>query len=393
VRAFFAFVERHGGNVVLTSELARALERDGDDVWQALRAEAIVRDAEPAKTWPCEHIGCARLVVADERSGHLALCTREPVECETLTLGSEQLAQQHVSMDRLLAVARRELRIDGSEPTDRDGGRGARQPVCIGEQGVASPRDVFWMPRAHSAALEPFLAMREHAPRPTLLLLPTLTGLEAHVAVRHAAGAKVEIDALAEALGVRDGRIVALRRLRAAPAPAPEPDTSGAADSSAPACPLVPRARCWEDVRIQALDGETVLVIVGRRKQRLTCFDLGLASKSRKPVRAWEMLLAVCAGEGSFRWKQFRTFGNAKTILWRLRKALCAAFGIADDPFHDFSYEDQWRAKFRAGVGGLDEQGAPDVAWTGEKESAWSVASEAWDGKEIARAKPRPRHD
>jgi hypothetical protein len=407
LRAFFAFVEKHGENEVPADDLARALARDGDAALAALLEEGIVRGAGLAKSWSCEEVGCdGRLVVASENGAFLALCTREPVACETLTLAREELAQQRVSMDALLAVVRRELRIDRSARPASPSDGGVRQPAWLGEQGTASPRDVFWTLAPNPWALAPFFAAREHAPRPTLLLVPTLASVDPELVVVHAAGAKVEIDALAEALGVRDGRIVALRRLRAAPSRAATDAPPAPAPSPSSHFPLVPRARAWNQVRIVALDRETVLVTVGRRTQKLTYIDLGMGHKlSRKPRKTFLLLLAICAGGGTFRWSQFsRRFGTVKELVSELRKALCAAFGIEDDPFHGFSYRDQWRAKFVAGTAPIEERAQRKGAWAGateddgsaEKapETAWSVAFEDWEGgTEPARSTRKPPSD
>jgi hypothetical protein len=60
-------------------------------------------------------------------------------------------------------------------------------------------------------------------------------------------------------------------------------------------------------------------------------------------MRHFLLLLAVCAGNGEFRWEQVGDFDAVKKLVSRLRSAMCKAFGIEEDPFHGFSYESQWR--------------------------------------------------
>jgi hypothetical protein len=385
LRGFFASLEEHAFGVIP----ARDLLPVGADALRSLRAEGIVTSAPRAETFPCGALDCARVVC--ESDGRLvAACAREPPECETVAIAPSDLEQAAVSIAALVRVLRRELRID--PPRRAPFGRVAGEGIAnLGEQGQAAPRDVFLVLRPRSPAFAPLLALREHAPRPTLVLVPTLASLETEVLVAHAAGAKVEIDALAELLAVGDGRIEAVRRLRA-----PPPRSVEAPRTEVAARPLVPRPRRWEDMLMHALDGETVIVRVGWRTQRLTHIDLGMARRNRKPRRIFLLLLAVCAGGGGFRWRDFGKFEAVKQLVTQLRKALSAAFGIEADPFREFSYEHQWRAKFGAGVGELE---ALPRAWEGETrddgaESAWAVAFEDWEGRAApGKGKRKPAAD
>jgi hypothetical protein len=393
VRRFFAQVEQKGAGPMLASELAFSAEEEA-----ALRAEGIVGDAALAERWECGEIGCARLVVQME-DGFVAVCTRESDLCETVELSREELRRVHVSLAALLEVVRRELRI---VPPQRAASE-ATGPLHLGEQGTSSPRDVFLELHPRPASLAPFLALREHAPRATLVLVPALASLASEVVVGHATGAKVEIDALGEALAVRGGKIRAAPRLRSARAPI----AAVALVTGAPPATLVPRARQWAHLTILAIDKHTVLVKVGWRRQRLTYVDVGFAAKnSRQPTTQWLMLLAICAGHGEFKWQEFGSFGTAKTEVTRLRKRLSAAFGVDENPFHPFSYAQGWRARFQAGMWSEDDEsalqvraprtwgadGEPDVAEAAD--SAWGVAFEDWEGKALpGRATRAPRDD
>jgi hypothetical protein len=284
------------------------------------------------------------------------------------------------------------------------------EPLYVGEQGSVSPRDVFLELCPRPSSLLSFVALREHARRPTLLLVPSLESLGTEVALGHAAGAKVEIDALGDALALRGGRIRAAPRLRSAHASPPR--VAGAAERE-PAATLVPRARRWADLLILCIDKHTILVKVGWRRQRLTYVDLGLAGKkSREPTKVWVMLLAICAGRGELRWSDFGSFDNAKGFVKLLRKALRAAFGVEEDPYHRLSYPQGWRARFQAGMWTEEEEKDDDDAparraWgeraegdegrealDGRAESAWAVAFEDWEGKAMpARATRAPREE
>jgi hypothetical protein len=397
VRRFFVELELHGAGVLFARELACTSEEEA-----ALRAEGIVDEATLADRWECSEIGCARKVVHTE-DGFVAVCTRESDFCETVVLAREQLRQVHVSLSALVVVVRRELRIEEPHGTARE----ASEPLYLGEQGTVFARDVFLELRPRASSFAPFLALREHAPRPTLVLVPALASLGSELVVRHAAGAKVEIDALGEALAVRDGRVRAAPRLRAVRPPRAVVAATVAATTPASTATLVPQARRWAHLTILAIDKHTVLVKVGWRRQRLTYVDLDMADgNTREPTILWLMLLAICAGHGQFRGDQSSKgkFGSAKTSMTRLRKKLCAAFGVDENPFHPFSYSQGWRAKFVAGMWTADdESSAPErPTWSAEgeadgaesAESAWAVAFEDWEGKALpGKATRAPRED
>jgi hypothetical protein len=404
VRRFFVELELRGAGVLFARELACTSEEE-----EALRAEGIVDDAALADRWECSEIGCARKVVHTE-DGFVAVCTRESDFCETVVLAREQLRQVHVSLSGLVAVVRRELRIEEPHGAGREGAaRDGSEPLYLGEQGTASPRDVFLELRPRPTSLAPFLALREHAPRPTLVLVPALASLGSEMIVRHAAGAKVEIDALGEALAVRGGRIRAAPRLRTArpPRAVVAVGAAVAATTQGSTATLVPKARRWSHLTILAIDKHTVLVKVGWRRQRLTHVDLDMAhGKSRVPTTLWLMLLAICAGHGQFRWDQFGNgkFKNVKPLMTKLREKLCAAFGVDENPFHRFSYSQGWRPKFQAGMWSADdESSAPErPTWSAAREaddahaaeSAWAVAFEDWEGKALpGKATRAPRED
>ncbi len=82
--------------------------------------------------------------------------------------------------------------------------------------------------------------------------------------------------------------------------------------------------------------------------RRLLDIDLGFATRKRVPSAEWKTFLAVCAGHGRFRWKDWGDFNAVKQRVLVMRRKLQRAFGLEDDPFHKFRVVDGWRAKFFA---------------------------------------------
>ena len=106
-------------------------------------------------------------------------------------------------------------------------------------------------------------------------------------------------------------------------------------------------ATSFDQLRVTAVDGHTVRIGCGRRAVRRTYRDLGLHSAmTREPTKKWAILLEVCAGHGTFRWRDFGEFHAVSQAVSVLRRRLRDAFGLDDDPFHGF--DNGWRARFFA---------------------------------------------
>jgi CheY-like chemotaxis protein len=116
-------------------------------------------------------------------------------------------------------------------------------------------------------------------------------------------------------------------------------------------------AKTFGEIGIRVVDGHTVRVSHQKKAVRATYIDLGLATKTRNPIREWELLLDLCAGHGSFRWKKYGTYNNARQRVFVLSAKLKAAFGLEDSPFHRFDNTHGWRSRFFASseVGGDEE--------------------------------------
>ena len=189
--------------------------------------------------------------------------------------------------------------------------------------------------------MNPLSASRD-ATVPLFLALPAERLAPASVFPR-SPGTNVEVEVLEDEITVDDDRVVRVTKLRIVSAPArtedPAPRVSGIAHLIS--------AATWEQIRITVVDGHTVRISCGKRAIRRTYRDLGLHAKnSREPTRKWTMLLAICAGHGTFLWRDFGPFGAVSQATSILRAALKEAFGLHEDPFHD--YKNGWRSRFFA---------------------------------------------
>jgi hypothetical protein len=192
--------------------------------------------------------------------------------------------------------------------------------------------------------------------KPTLALVPTARHLTPEMRAKHGPGAVVVFEVLEESLTVRGGR---LTRAGAAapdaaelPAPASTRNTrvrsgrAAAADGSV----LFPGAKTWVDVAIHVVNERLLLVVVAGRRWRVSPADCGMETKaSRRATLAWELLHAICDGNGTFMGRRFGGPQALKSTLKRLRRHLRALFGLGDDPFFPFRRKEGWHARFRAG--------------------------------------------
>jgi hypothetical protein len=372
LRGFLRLIEDLGGGELRASELAEAIAKDGEGLEDVLRAEGIVRAAGLAKTRPCEIVGCARHVRklppvgGSKRSRLLAVCSRDPAECEIEDVSEGDLAQVTVVLESLLDAVRRALGIERSRAA-RSGPRALSavgEPVLLGEQiDGGAARDVFFVRRPGAPELRVLVAERANVPRATLVLVPTAGALAPEIAARAAVSGKVVVEALADVLLVEKGRIAAAMRLRALPrvaaanATLPESAPGPAHPAERPRAAgvlgeLLPQAKRWNEVTFFNVDEpDKIGVEIARRSAILTAADLGLAEKRarRKPTHVFDLLTTICDGNGEFVTKRFGSSAYGKRLVSDLRIALSAAFGIEDDAFHKYSFRSKrWRPKFRA---------------------------------------------
>jgi hypothetical protein len=204
----------------------------------------------------------------------------------------------------------------------------------------------------------PFLNMAILGLRRSLLLVPTARLVSAEERAKHAAGAFVVIDVLAESVTVRDGRL-ARAGVRApsapdlsalSPVPAPPPALPAALSSAPPpASRLIAGASRWNEIRISLIDATTVRIELPGVSVHRTYVDLGMAhSKNRQPRRVWELLVELCEGHGIFLSTRFGSGDATKKLVSRLGGELGAIFGLEDSAFHPYRPTEGWQTRFQA---------------------------------------------
>jgi hypothetical protein len=264
-------------------------------------------------------------------------------------------------------VRQRELAIDAPARRPGEAARaGAEEPVLLGEQpGSGTSRDVFLVRRPSAPSLRALLAERRAAARPALVLVPTARAIDPGTLAAHGAG-HVQIAVLADALTVSakpTARITASARLRVVPraeAPVlhavepPSVTTPPRATGRSAALQKLPRATRWSAVTFFRCGVDHLLgVEIDRRTRRVNARDLGMAAAiSGEPLRTFTLLQRICDGNGMFDTKPWGSQVNGKQVVSQLRRALCAAFEIAESPIETYSRGTKsWKTRFRALAG------------------------------------------
>ncbi len=308
----------------------------GDEAFDLLCREGVLEPAGQADTYPCPSGGksCPRVIVPVPRNKarpYVAVCG-DRRSCVSVPLTEEQTLLHALNRRAWVDLLRRVFRLDGTISYDMPGRFG------LWSIGQAHGREVFLSEKPDAHDLLQFVLAREAMPRPTRVLVPTATRLDAFLAQRCGVGHRVEIAVLEDELAIAGGQMEV--RAQAAPAMAEH----GRAVSQR-VFPLSSEAS-WRDLRVYRVDGHTVSVRSGGMHKRLTYIDLGMASeKNREPTRAWELLMALCEGGGTLRWR-----GDAVTVkrqVSTLRAHLKDAFGLEGDPFAPYA-KGGWRSQFAA---------------------------------------------
>jgi hypothetical protein len=361
LRGYFALVES-GATTLARSELAK---RVPPETHVALRAAGLVRSGRPATAWPCDQSGrrCGREVLesaAGSAKPFVAVCDAscgDEDPCVAVDLTAEDLAQETIALADLARVVQRLFQLEGDLLTASLLAHANVKPIVLGtEPQAAGARDVFFAARPGDAAFPLFLETRERASRPTLVLIPTGRRLAPETATRHARGAHVEVEVLEDVIAFRSGEPARVAKLRVVGSPASTSPTIPAEATAVAAAPPIRSttiaaevgASSWAELRITAIDGHTLRIQCGEQSIRRTFVELGFAGELRDPIVKWKIVLAVCAGHGSFRWKRFGTYKTAKNGVSVVRRLLKKAFGLEDDPFHKFNVAEGWRTKFFA---------------------------------------------
>ncbi len=368
LRAYFAAIEA-GATAIARADLAR--EMTAAEL-EALGRARLLKAGAPFTSWPCDQAtsGCGREVVAhdaDGGSGFLAVCEgscEQEDRCLDVTLGAADLARAVLDVGALAAALCALYRLERTAPSrarpERGGADRAEEPAYLGEERTRErTRDVFFVSRPYSPVLAAFLDARARVTRETLVLVPTARAVASALAARHAPGARVEIDVLEDALAVRQGTLARETRLRLVmPASAPPENDPRAEAPNAVRKPKLPPvegglasaigATKWSQIKMTVVDGHTLRIQCGPISVRRTYIDLGFGGANREPLEKWKIVIAICEGHGSFRWKAFGSFPTVKNAVSVVQRTLKGAFGLADNPIRPYNGALGWKAKFFA---------------------------------------------
>jgi hypothetical protein len=234
-------------------------------------------------------------------------------------------------------------------------GRGLPVPGSLG----IAPETIGWIVDGGGERSVVIVADKKYGMRnaclrtvPTLALVPTARFLTPEISARHGPGATVVFVVLEELLTVRGGRIrcAGAQAPDAAELPAPSSSRAPSArDLAAERGVPFPGAKTWGDVAIHVVNEHVLLIIVRGRRWHVSPADCGLAKKkSRHPKIMWELLHAVCDGNGTFKGRRFGDAEATKRTMSRLRDELKRMFGLEDDPFFPFRRREGWHTRFHA---------------------------------------------
>jgi hypothetical protein len=355
LREYFALVER-GSLAVPRAELAKHVSAEAHAV---LRSAGLTRAGRALTSWECDlsERRCGREIMASapgSATPFIAVCEGS-FECEdpcpSVDVTAEDIAQETLATADLMRVVRQLYRIEGEvrAPALASLSPSDAEPLLLGvERAGDSVRDVFVTLRPGDATFPLFLAARERASRGALVLVPTAARLGATLPVRHGAGAHVEIEVLEDAVAVREGKLTRVAKLRLV-SPEPVANETESTSKRPPGIAAELGATSFAQLKVTVVDGHTLRISCGKKWVRRTYVDLGLHTGGTREIsKQWKLLLAVCQGQGHFRWKNFGAFGTVSTAMSRLRKKLCDAFGLDEDPFEEHHVVKGWRPKFMA---------------------------------------------
>lgn len=309
----------------------------GEDAYALLCREGVLEPAGQAETYPCPGSGrsCPRVVVPVPRNKakpFIAVCG-DRRGCVSVPLTEEQTHVHALNRRAWVALLRSAYALDGPISYDVPGAFG------LWSIGQARGRDVLLAEKPDGHDLLSIVLARECLPRRTRVLVPTATRVDDFLVARCRPGHHVELAILEDELGIANGELV----VRSDEAIAVDPEPPRVVRSRSVA---LPPSTSWRDLRVYRVDGHTLSVRAPGVHRRLTYIDLGMASeKSREPTKAWELLMALCEGGGTLRWR-----GDAVAVkrqVSTLRAQLKESFGLDDDPFAPYA-KGGWRSQFAA---------------------------------------------
>jgi hypothetical protein len=334
-----------GAPFVASKDLAAQV---GAEELAALRAAGILRPASPLTVVPCDARGgqCFRNVT---REG-MGVCRDGKRSCPDVKVDPADIAQEEISPSDLVRALRV---VYGAEP---------RGLPTAGAFLNDRPVSVGWLPGDKperqvvlATTIDAVRNALAHG-RPMLVLAPTARIVTPALRAQHGPTAWSRVEVLAETLVAR-GQKLARQDVEGPP---PSTRTRAPASSRTEAvkgrtkglpAPVVriEGAKKWRDVQLYLVDGHTLRVDVARESRRCTYVDFGLAhAKNRRPLKEWQLLVAVCEGGGSFKWRPFGDHTAVQKVVSRLRARLKSIFGLRESPFAQFSFHHGWRPYFRA---------------------------------------------
>jgi hypothetical protein len=288
-------------------------------------------------------------VAADRAQLHL-VCGHSWADCATEIVAAEEYGQHAVDERALLHLLQRLFGVEGQSV--RSEGRG--QPIRLGSTSGGECEVWAWLRPSEPAFANWIgdLETRARGKHRARVLVPTPRRIYSHTFERYGPGQPVEVVHLDQALTIVGREIV----------PSPSRGRHGTRVPWADAVVVArPGARLrvaagvrWSHITIEYVNDDTVAVRVGARSPvRISSADLGLRADSgaaAKRPQPWELLLALCAGNGSCSRGSVGApdLGALRTRATRLSKLLCAVFGIADAPLHVDGRSQSVRADFLA---------------------------------------------
>ncbi len=289
-----------------------------------------------ATSYPCPEPGsdgCPRRVVEHDRDDIVAVCQRDPLTCETITLAREDIVIRRLDLLRLAAWLRDGLDLRGDAPTNAAGLR--RTAVCGIYRPVAGREFRVYVTiqpnrAAMTSACERLLARETEA---FALIVPT-TDHVASATARQLTSRGAAVVALPDFTGLGNGGALAIR---AAPAhvfaslhegiaePAGEPSQNGMADFATPG------DATWSDVNVRFTDSHTVSVDVLGTTGRFSYAEMGMVNrKTHQPTLQWELLRTFANRQGWLIWSDRDAHRNRKKQCERLVRDLRAFFRITE---------------------------------------------------------------
>lgn len=372
VRGLWSFVD---ARPVVAVPLVAFRERVPADAERVLRRLRVLRDGPTMARWPCDEPACTREVhenAAGAACPFVAVCSRSPAVCEPVDLAEKDVKQVELWRTDLARALGKVFELREPARATKTSRALDDEPLVLGTD--VHSRDVLLGLSRDATSTARWLALRERAPRPTLLLVPTAERVAGDVLVRHAQGAHVEVVVLEDAVGVEGDALVRVRarpmlrvvsedRIEAALVPRPvrarrtvgedEPENDEPENETRLAPKLtLPKAKAWNEITIYKVDELTVRVDVGSKRVRCTHIDLGMASaQNRKPTKQFELLRSLCDNEGRFVWtarqKGRQGIDSTKQLVTEFRRTLKALFQLETDPFHPYGHGG-WRPRFVA---------------------------------------------